>query len=66
MRYQTIKGVRAVDYHSFRQAVSLIESGRIRVDRLHTHSYPLEAAADAVRTLLHSEDHPAISITVEP
>jgi threonine dehydrogenase-like Zn-dependent dehydrogenase len=66
MRYQTIKGVRAVDYKSFQQAVRLIESGDVAVEKLHTHHFPLEAAADAVRALTDSADRPAISITIEP
>ncbi len=66
MRYQTIRGVRAVDYRSFRQAVRLIESGRVPVERLHTHHFPLEEAERAVRTLADSGQHGAISITVEP
>ncbi len=66
MRYQTIKGVRAVDYHSFRRAVALIEAGTIPVEKLHTHHFPLEEAAEALRTLIDSGDHGAISITIEP
>ena len=66
MRWQTIKGVRAVDYRSFRQAVRLIESGRVPVQRLHTHSFALEDAAAAVRTLTASSPDPAIAITIEP
>lgn len=66
MRYQTLKGVRAVDYRSFRQAIRVIESGEVPVERLHTHHYPLEAAGDAVRTLAEAGLHQAISITIEP
>jgi threonine dehydrogenase-like Zn-dependent dehydrogenase len=66
VRHQTLKGVRAVDYRSFRQAIALIESGRVPVHRLHTHHFPLEAAAQAVRTLVDAGEHGAISITVEP
>ena len=66
MRYQTIKGVRAVDYQSFRQAVRAIESGRVPIERLHTHHFPLEAAADAVRALTNPTERAAISITIEP
>ena len=66
LRYQTIKGVRAVDYHSFQRAVRLIESGTVPIHKLHTHHYPLEAAADAVRSLTIPGERPAISITIEP
>jgi len=66
MRYQTLKGVRSVDYHSFRRAVRLIESGTVPIERLHTRHYPLEAAEDAVRALMTSGDEPVISVTIEP
>ncbi|MBW2271067.1 MAG: zinc-binding dehydrogenase [Deltaproteobacteria bacterium] len=66
MRYQTIKGVRAVDYHSFQRAVRLIESGRVPIHEFHTHHYPLEAAADAVRALNSPDERPVIAVTVEP
>jgi threonine dehydrogenase-like Zn-dependent dehydrogenase len=65
MRWQTIKGVRAVDRNSFQQAVRLLESGWLPVERLHTHSFPLEQAADAVRALTDPAAH-AIAITIEP
>ncbi|MEZ4331067.1 MAG: zinc-binding dehydrogenase [Myxococcota bacterium] len=66
MRFQTIRGVRAVDYRSFRQAIRLLESEDPLVPQLHTHHFPLEAAADAVRALTGASDRPAISITIEP
>lgn len=66
MRFQTIRGVRTVDYRSYQQAVRLIESGRLPVDRLHTHHFPLADAAAAVRKLTAVGNDPAISITIEP
>lgn len=66
MRFQTIRGVRTVDYRSYQQAIRLIESGRVPVERLHTHHFPLEEAATAIRTLTAAGDRPAISITIEP
>ena len=66
MRYQTVKGVRSVDYHSFRRAVHLIESRAVPVERLHTHEFPLEDALHAVRTLSGETGGDAISITIEP
>jgi threonine dehydrogenase-like Zn-dependent dehydrogenase len=66
MRYQTIKGVRAVDFRSFQQAVRLLEAGTVPVHLMHTHHFPLADAATAVRTLVDGGDHPAISVTVEP
>jgi threonine dehydrogenase-like Zn-dependent dehydrogenase len=66
MRYQTIKGVRTADFQSFRRAVQLLESGTLPVERMHTHHFPLEEAAEAVRTLAAAGEHRAISITIEP
>lgn len=66
MRYQTIKGVRAVDYHSFQRAVRLIESGSVPVHELHTHRFPLEAAAEAVLSLTEPRDRPVIAVSIEP
>lgn len=66
MRYQTIKGVRAVDYHSFRRAVQLIESGSVPIERMHTHHFSLEQAAAGIRALSHSGDEGSIAITIEP
>jgi threonine dehydrogenase-like Zn-dependent dehydrogenase len=66
MRYQTIKGVRTQGFPSFRQAVQLIESGRVPVERMHTHHFGLEEAAEAVETLAEAGRHEAISITIEP
>ena len=66
MRYQTVKGVRSVDYNSFQLAVKLIESGAIPVEKMHTHHFPMESAVEAVRSLVDSPSTPAISITIEP
>lgn len=66
MRFQTIRGVRAVDYRSFRQAIRLLESQDPVLERLHTHHFPLEQSAAAVRALTAAGDRPAISITIEP
>ena len=66
MRYQTVKGVRSVDYNSFQLAVKLIESATLPVEKMHTHHFPMESAAEAVRSLAGSDSAPAISITIEP
>lgn len=65
MKFQTIKGVKAVDYHSFERAIRLIESGTVPVEALHTHHFALDRAADAVRAL-SSPTESAIAITIEP
>jgi threonine dehydrogenase-like Zn-dependent dehydrogenase len=65
MRQQTLRGVRAVDYRSFQQAVRAIESGRVPVERLHTHHFALADAAEALKTL-SAPERAAIAITIEP
>ena len=67
MRYQTIKGAHAVDYRGFRRAIQVIESGVLPVGLLHTHHFPPEEAAQAIRALeLRDDASPAIAITIEP
>ncbi len=66
LRRLTLRGVRAVDHRSFRQAIGLIESRQAPLERLHTHHFPLADAAEAVRTLTAGGEPTAIAITVEP
>ncbi len=65
MRRLRIVGVRAVDYRSFRNAVRLLERAPTFLERMHTHHFSLDAAADAVRTLTDPSAG-AIAITIEP
>ena len=65
VRTLTVRGVRAVDHQSFRLAVRLLESGRVPLERLHTHHFPLDRAAEAVRTLTDPAAE-AIAVTIEP
>jgi threonine dehydrogenase-like Zn-dependent dehydrogenase len=66
MRWQTIKGVRAATTWGFRQAVALIGSETANLQRMHTHRFRLEDAADAVRALSGASDRPAVAVTIEP
>lgn len=61
----TLRGVRGVDRRSFRRAIRLIEAAHRPLDRLHTHHFPLEAAAAAVQTLGDPAAR-AVAVTVEP
>lgn len=47
----TIKGVFGVDFHAYRPAIRLIESGRYPFERMHTHTLPLEEAERALQIL---------------
>lgn len=46
-----ILGARGVDYRSYALAVSVIESGRYPLEKMHTHAVPLERAAYAIDLL---------------
>jgi threonine dehydrogenase-like Zn-dependent dehydrogenase len=65
MRRLRIVGVRAVDHRSFRNAVRLLERSAGFLERMHTHHFSLDAAADAVRTLIDPSAG-AIAVTIEP
>jgi threonine dehydrogenase-like Zn-dependent dehydrogenase len=47
----TIRGVFGVDFHAYGPAVRLIESGKYPLERMHTHTLPLEEAERALRLL---------------
>ena len=47
----TIRGVLSMSVDDTFRAIDLIESGRFPFDKMHTHSFPLEQAEDAINTL---------------
>jgi threonine dehydrogenase-like Zn-dependent dehydrogenase len=47
----TIRGVLSMSVDDTFRAIDLIESGRFPFDRMHTHSFPLEQAEDAINAL---------------
>lgn len=68
-RQLNVRGVFGVDHRSFRQAIDTIQAARFPLDRLHTHAFPLEAAAEAIGTLSGarlSGGAPAVNVTIEP
>ena len=50
----TIHGVLSMPYDDFERAVRLIESRKYPLERLHTHSFPVEQAELAIQTLAGS------------
>lgn len=47
----TIKGVLGVTSRSYKAAIRLIESGKLPLEKLHTHDFALEDAERAIQTL---------------
>ena len=47
----TIRGVFGVDFHAYAPAVKLIESGKYPLEKMHTHTLPLEEAERALQIL---------------
>jgi len=47
----TIRGVLSMSVDDTFRAIDLIESGRYPFEKMHTYSFPLEQAEDAIRTL---------------
>jgi len=47
----TIRGVLSMSVDDTFRAIDLIESGRYPFDRMHTHTFPLEQAEDAIHAL---------------
>ena len=47
----TIKGAFGVTSRAYQSAIRLIESGRVPVEKMHTHDFPLEQAERAIQML---------------
>lgn len=63
----TLRGVFTVDSPAYRRAIRLLESGAQPFDRLHTASYGLERAEEAIHHLAGRLDGPpAINVAIAP
>jgi threonine dehydrogenase-like Zn-dependent dehydrogenase len=61
----TIKGVLSASSTAFEQAIRLIESDRFPLDKMLTHSFPLESAESAINTLAgRSENGDSICVSI--
>lgn len=47
----TVRGAFGVTSRAYRSAIRLIESGRVPLERMHTHDFPLAQAEEAIQTL---------------
>lgn len=55
MKELTIKGALGVNWSSYEQAIRTIESSKYPLERMHTHTLPLEEAERAIRILAGDE-----------
>jgi threonine dehydrogenase-like Zn-dependent dehydrogenase len=63
----TIKGAFAVDFHAYEPAVRLVESGKYPLEKMHTHTLPLEEAERALKLLAREiPGEEAIHIALAP
>lgn len=60
----TVVGAFGVDSRAYAEAISIIESGRFPLEKLHTHSFALDDAARAIETLQSDSD--AVCVSVHP
>ena len=51
MKEITIKGAMGVTYNSYAQAIRLLESRRVPIEKMYTHKFGLRDAETAIRTL---------------
>jgi 2-desacetyl-2-hydroxyethyl bacteriochlorophyllide A dehydrogenase len=67
MKELTIRGALGVDWPNYDRAIRTIESGKYPLDKLHTHTLPLEQAERAIRILAREEPgEDAIHIALVP
>ena len=67
-RQITVRGVWGVQGPAYRQAIRIIESGRFPLERLRTHSFGLDDAETAIRTLAREVpgSESAINVVIRP
>jgi threonine dehydrogenase-like Zn-dependent dehydrogenase len=60
----TVVGAFSVDSRGYAEAIRLIESGRLPLARMHTHTFGLEEVARAIETL--AQDEAAVHVAIVP
>jgi len=67
MKELTLIGALGVDYDNYDRAIRLIESGKYPLERMHTHTLPLDQAERALRILAREEPgEDAVHIALVP
>ena len=67
MKEITMRGVAAASSLSYRKAMQVLASHHHPLHLLHTHSFPLERAADAIMTFAReTSDRTAIAVSINP
>jgi threonine dehydrogenase-like Zn-dependent dehydrogenase len=62
----TVKGVRGHDHDSVEAAIAIISSRRYPLERMCTHSFPLDGVDEALRVVGERTDPSAIHVSVVP
>lgn len=62
----TMKGVLSVTFSSFERAIEIIQSRRYPLEKLHTHSFPVEETETALKTLSGEVGVGAINVSITP
>lgn len=66
-RAVTVKGAFGVDAIANEQAIKILESGTVPIEKLHTHTFGLEEVGLAIETLAEeTDDKSAIHVSVHP
>ncbi len=67
MKEIRVQGAMGVDFHAYAPAVRLIESGRYPLEKMHTHTLPLDQAERAIKLLAGEiPGEEAIHIAIKP
>ena len=61
-----MRGVLGVEYSAFRRAVDTIHSRKYPMERLHTHSFPIKQAEQALATLSGEAGVPSVHVAIVP
>jgi threonine dehydrogenase-like Zn-dependent dehydrogenase len=61
-----VKGLRGTSERAYRKAVDIITTDSVQLDRLHTHTFPLQKVETAIDVMANQEHDERIHITLVP